>query len=164
MKKVLALVLALVLVLSLVACGLFVKKSNKVYSIGDTANTDTTEVFVSNVELDKVNDLVIVIFSVKNIGKTALNSGISTIKGSSVFLQDIPYVDYNDGYEYDDKDSFGTHSYDTFLDLEPLGKAITITSNIKVPDEVITNTSAPLLVKLRVPNSSRTEEITYKVR
>ena len=163
MKKVLALILALVLVLSLAACGFVVKKSDKVYSIGATAKTDTTEIVVSNVKLDDVNDLVIVNFSIRNIGKKALNNYIITIKGTSTVLDSIPYVDYNNGYEYDDN-SMGTPSFDTFSDLEPLGKTITITSKIKVPDEVITNTKAPLLVKVRVPYSGGTEELTYKVR
>ena len=77
---------------------------------------------------------------------------------------DIPYVDYNNGYEFEVYPHVGHLSLAMFSDLKPLGKAITITSPIQVPEEVKTNTSAPLLVKLRVPNSTGTEELTYKVR
>ena len=184
MKKVLALLLALVLVLSLAACGGnsdsgkekkddTSSQAEKVYSIGDTAKTDTTEIVVSNVQFnnmynkyyaDEGNQYIIVDFSIKNIGKTALTNWITTNHGTTFLLYDIPYVDYNNGYEFEVYPHVGHLSLAMFSDLKPLGKAITITSPIQVPEEVKTNTSAPLLVKLRVPNSTGTEELTYKVR
>lgn len=183
MKKVLALVLALVLVLSLAACGGVGKSADStVHSIGDTVKTDVAEVVVKNVSfVDTFNDCVSdsdhqyvsVTFSFKNIGKTTI-SQIDISNGFTAFVYEIPFVDYNNGYCFyvGDVKASG-HNYDKSLygdertlvdDLEPLSEAKSFTSAIYVPNEVAENTSAPLLIKIYVPKSKGSEVFTYKVR
>lgn len=117
MKKVLALMLALVLVLSLAACGGSSNSEEKktdtsseaqtseavtdvakatVYSIGDIITTDVAKAAVSKIEFAdsfgpcKLSDdyrFVCVSFSFENIGKNDL-------------YFEYPYVDYNDGIQF----------------------------------------------------------------
>ena len=194
MKKVLALLLAIALVLSLAACGggsssgntsenTTTEATETVYSIGDTAKTDVAEVAVTKVEFaDSYNDcypddgyqFACVTFTFKNIGKNTIPRIDKPTDGWTKVLCSIPFVDYNNGYCFYVGDvKTKNHNYmdslfqsnQTLVDsLAPLSNAVNCTSAIYVPNEVATNTSAPLLIKVMVPKSEGTEIISYKVR
>jgi hypothetical protein len=92
-------------------------------------------------------------------------------------LSKAAYVDYNDGYLFflDNVkipgDNYGgNYSYTIFEsnlyinEIEPLSDAVTCRTVIYVPNEVATNTDAPLLIRIIVPTSNGREVFAYKVR
>ena len=125
MKKALSLLLALVMCLSLCACGgdktneTSNKASNETTTppteeviqnkIGDAVSTDIVEVILTNVTYEaRFNDVtpkdgysfVVIEFSMKNVGKNDLKHFPSVNGGSSVIPGSIVWVDYNDGYTF----------------------------------------------------------------
>lgn len=185
MKKVLALMLALVLVLSLASCGggenkgdTSSKATETVYKMGDTAKTDVAEVTVDEVTFedsfngcnsDNEHQYACVAFSFKNIGKTEIED--------SSYIYEMPIVDYNNGYTFtidevedpdDPNNSYSTSllgTSDTLIDeIKPLSDEVGCVSAIYVPNEVAEKTSAPLLIKFDLPKSKGSETVAFKVR
>ena len=204
MKKILALLLALCMVLALCACGEAAEKDEPapeepesaeeptpteepepeeiIYNIGDPVQTDVAEVVVTEVNFSEKYSIckaasgyqfVTVTFSIKNIGKETMPP-IRYDNTYTMYLYQIPYVDYNDGYIFKVGEVTvrgETYHVSCFASnealtdsLQPLSEAVTITSAIYVPEEVVTNTDAPLLIRVRVPSSGDAIEFAYKVR
>ena len=58
-----------------------------------------------------------------------------------------------------------TYNYPSLDKLSPLGEAKTYRVAICVPDEVVNNTDAPLLIKFYlVKSNGNSETVTYKIR
>lgn len=195
MKKFLALLLSGLLCFSLCACDKGNDTPNttnpvqEINKIGDTIGTDAVEVKLKEVSYkdEYVTDeyitvtpksgysFVVVNFSLKNVGKTDLTY-FHIPNGSTYIPGKIVSVDYNDGYTFmlDDvtvesgvvysETNFYTN-YPTLDKLKPLGEGATYEVAICVPDEVIENTEAPLLIKFFLVNSNRASEVvTYTIR
>ena len=215
MKKALSLILALVLCLSLCACG--GDKANKTPNATTATPTSETETFevgttvrteVAEFTLTEVNDgvrsalqvlfvagdigqeylseditladlpediiallrnkqltysLMMLTFTIKNIGKDTLNDFVSFPDqgGQTRVLDDLVRINYNDGYIFKAGDRIGAG----YLDMEPLSPATEYDVTINVPEEVLLNTDAPLLVEVALPDGNgNTTIFTYKIR
>lgn len=187
MKKFLALLLSVLLCFSLCACSKGTdtqNTTNPTNKIGDTAGTDAVEVKLNGVSYkdeyvtvtpQSGYSFVVVNFSLKNVGKTDL-SYFHIPNGSTYIPGKIVSVDYNNGYTFmldDVKGASGTvysendfyTNYPNLNELKPLGEGATYKVAICVPDEVIDNTEAPLLIKFFLVNSNRASEVvTYTIR
>ena len=84
-------------------------------------------------------------------------------------------MDYNDGYIFKVESTsirgtnyggtaFSNHYEEKLTDLKPLSKAIECEVAILVPNEVVDNKSATLLIRMSVPNTNTTSELVYSVR
>lgn len=194
MRKLMALILAATMALSLCACGgsdtsttpktEAQEESEPVVeakSIGDTISTDAVEVSLLDVSYEAVylggeiipkegHSFVVVEFSLKNVGKVELGMFPSVKGGTSSTPRDIVCVDYDDGYTFtvDDVEGNNGENYvkDFFVEpsnvylsaLKPLEDAKTFKVAICVPNEVVENTDAPLLVKFNLLNAEETLE------
>ena len=155
--------------------------NGKTYRLKETASNGEVEVSVLSLDFaDTYNSqtpgagrtFAVIKFSVKNIGKTKINGFIYVPTGDSYGVKHIcymPVVDYNNGYLYHfttegftfEQEQY-TDSYDVILgDLEPLSNAVICESAISVPQEVKTNSTAPLSIKLSVPYAAKDGELVY---
>ena len=165
----------------------------RLYQIGEVATSDSVEIILTSVNYDDFvkqgghtiypkegNKFITLEYSVKNVGKKDLTAIIPINGGKSTFLRDMPYIDYNDGYTFivDDVEGKNGEHYKTGLglgffhepndgsihDLKVMGEAQQCMVNILVPDEVVSNKSAPLLVGFSVPSEDGPTTILYKIR
>ena len=107
--------------------------------------------------------LMMLTFTIKNIGKDTLNDFVSFPEqgGQSRRLDDLVRINYNDGYLFNAGDRIGAG----VLDMAPLSPATEYDVTINVPEEVLLNTDAPLLVEVALPNGDgNTTIFTYKIR
>ena len=189
MKKVLSLLLALVMCLSLCACGGDasgggIGGGTTTYKIYDTASTDAVEVKLKSVSYEDEYYIkgksdavpangytfVVIEFSVKNIGKTDLDY-FPLPSGNYTYIPGaIVCVDYNDGYTFWLDDVKGKNgvtydendlytNYPTLNELKPLGETATYKVAICVPYEVVDNTEAPLLIKFYLVKANGRSEV-----
>lgn len=173
MKKLTALILAMVMLLSLTACvgGDSLEPSTVIYKIGDTVTTDIIEFTLNEFNFEryysnKDEKYAVVNCSLKNIGKTKIDNS-TTVKvsnGSTVTyassIESIMRINYNDGFLFDES----TNIFGTTWDLEPLSPAQTYEAAYSVPQEIIDNTSAPLILEVFLPNNGTTEMYSYRIR
>ena len=214
MKKIITLLLVLVMVLSLCACGgeKASETTNKtsddtgsieeidaesegeteateaeqiINNIGDTVSTDIVEATLIDVSFEDTYlvtpkdgySFVIVDFSMKNIGKNNFGMFIGNGGNKTKLPSSLVAIDYNDGYTFicDDveekngsiaDDSCFCHPNNAYVDdLKPFGEGETYKVAICVPNEVVENTEAPLLIKLYLMNSQYESEVAvYSVR
>ena len=193
MKKAVSLILALILLLSLCACG--EKKPSEatepeetLYAVGDTVSSDSAELVLTSYEVSETYGssvaesdgiFIIVDFTLKNIGKSDLGFVFNKASGTeSKYFRVIPTIDYNDGYLFTcgdvrlggsvcDWSCFTDSDVEFISDLKPQGKTATAQVAIYVPREIVENEEAPLLIKMSIPSASGengTETFTYKVR
>lgn len=160
MKKILALILAVILCLTLCACGGNnsgnIIYSDEAFTIGDYEITITDTEFVDNWDpngdckeaCSKGNVHFVVHYTVKNIGKTKVNVPYKMLK-----------LVYNNEYEFKEKDGFGGtyyYSFDTHSfvfnanELSTLSQAKPCQTCIEVPVEVRDNKDAPLRLEVTV--------------
>lgn len=145
------------------------------YQIGDTARTDIVEVVLNDVSFADTYSVctaqegytfIVVNYSIKNIGKTELGFFPTFHRSRSIIPSSIVGVDYNDGYIFYVDDVVGsdgqTYYYSVFADpddtdlddLKPLSEAVTFEAAICVPNQVIEDTAAPLLIKFNLLNEA----------
>jgi len=116
-------------------------------------------------------------FSIKNIGKTDLSFFPTFYGHESKLPASIVAVDYKDGYIFYVDDVVGKDgkNYDSscfegankklLSDMKPLSGAETFEIAICVPNQIIEDADAPLLVKLNLLNSAgETEVAIYSIR
>ncbi|MBQ9968757.1 MAG: hypothetical protein IJO88_08555 [Oscillospiraceae bacterium] len=201
MKKAIALILALLLCLSLVACSgneqeerpatvpaidVEVEETPVLYQIGDTVSTDIIELVLLDVAYTASygictpkdgNSFIVTTFSLKNIGKTDLGFFPAFNGSESICPDAIVGVDYDDGYIFYAGDVDGNdgqvYQDSVFVnpdgrylsDLKPLSEAETFEVAICVPNQVVENTEAPLLIKFNLLNSAdETMVAAYSLR
>ena len=161
------------------------------YSVGESASNDCVEITLNSVEFESSRleaastiipedgqKFVTIEFTIRNIGKTELGY-FKKPGGNSKQIKDMPYVDYNDGYTFmiSDVDAADGKTYMTMMgfffdpnegnltsDLKVLGEALVCTGSIVVPEEVVTNEDAPLLIGFNVPTENDEGQIVYKIR
>jgi len=212
MKKLMALVLAMIMLVSFAGCGgnnevaeegkaeapeqedEVQEETKTFYEMGNPAGTDAVEVVLESYDVSPVYALniyedlipkegysfVVVNYSIKNVGKTDLGFfPCADGKNESICAETIVSVDYNDGYIFyvDEVELFNGKTYgrdffvggeneDVYLDdIKPLSPAVSYEVAICVPNEVIENTDAPLLIKFNLLNSNNEKVVvSYKIR
>ena len=185
MKKALSLILALVMCLSLCACG---SGSETIYNIGDTVKTDMVEIQLTKVVYDYQypspyeflhppagKAFIQVSFNIKNIGKTTIET-LPAKDGEKTSILDSLWLDYNNGYIFMISKEGITNSLGEisrgflFIEsyefpLEPLSSALDCHPVFCVPSEVLTNKAAPLHFSINLPLSDGTyTTMTFKLR
>lgn len=189
MKKMCILILSVVMGISLCACGKTTTAEKGIVSneIGDAVSTDAAELVLLNVSYEDTfgsvtpkegYSFVVVDYTLKNIGKTDFGYFLTATGGRSMCMESIVSIDYNDGYIFyvDDVEGADGKNYDKnymyqmsdylyIRDLKPLSDAVTVQAAICVPNEVIENTDAPLLIKFNLLNANE-EDVTavYSIR
>ena len=154
-----------------------------VYKVGDTVETDWAKLTVKSVSVvesyhsrgsttktTKAGHRFIEIYcSLVNTGKTTYSYFTNRTGGRTCMTKDIVYIDYNEGFLFDCKDvqntshgNYGDSMFYTptsnYMELEPLSGEFRFFVTICVPEEVITNTAAPLLLKCILQNSKNEPE------
>lgn len=190
MKKFLALFLVVVLCFSLCACA----NDKTEYPVGSVVTTSVVEFSLSRFEYaeklknatfqtGKTPDPEYLLPTKENQynnpfvaddGKIMISFSY-TIKNISKEKLTFPVnlgiiADYNDGYEFTAYANLIKGDYVILTDttfLDPLSQTCEGRGYIEVPKEVMDNESAPLFIKIRLPNDSnneKTTEINYKIR
>ena len=187
MKKALSLFLVLVLCISLCACG----SNNEpiIYKIGDAANTDVAELVVTkvtynydyrpffNVVPEDGHAFIAIDFTLKNVGKQTWEYVTAHNGSNGKGLEDMLWLDYNDGYIFaidDINDGRGKYVAAGFFvkpngflsdTFTPLSPKVECRAVFYVPQEVVTNKDASLLVKFNLPTSEGAAQTTvYTLR
>ena len=180
MKKILAMLLTLTMFISITACG---GNSAPSLKIGDTYSTDAVELtlldvsyqpeyssFGSRIVPEEGHSFVVINFSMKNIGKNELVRIPAANGNESPYPADLVCIDYNDGYTFmvdkvtgKDGQTYGDDCFAmpfdvTLNDLKPLDKGREFEAAICVPNEVVENEEAPLLVKFNLIDSKNSLE------
>jgi len=158
----------------------------ELYWLGDTVSTECIELTFTKygttdrylqVQAEEGYVFVFVEYKIKNVGKEEFDAGPVAPKGtwwSNTDMTDIVCLDYNDGYIFEIPDSVGTAGSTFFTspdfadmsDLKPLGSAETCECAFHVPEEVVTNTDAPLIVRFFLRSSldnKEVEVVNYKI-
>ena len=184
MKKAMSLILALMMCLSLCACG---GEKTTLATVGTTTGSEIVELTVSDIKfydgeypfysVEKAgHTFVTVLFTLKNIGKDNLGFWPDVVHGNGTKLPSgILYIDYSDGYKFycadvrgDDGDNYHVSVFyegDLLDEVKPLGDAIGYAVAICVPNEAIENTEAPLNLNFYLPSSKdKTVTISYDLR
>lgn len=187
MKKFIAIIMVLTMFISITACG---GNSMPALNVGDTYSTDAVELTLLDVSYqpeyssfggsiipEEGYTFVVIDFSMKNIGKNGLVRIPAANGGESPYPADLISIDYNDGYTFmvdkvtgENGQTYGDDCFAmpfdvTLSDLKPLDKGRNFEAAICVPNEVVENTDAPLLVKFNLIDSKNSlETAIFSVR